>query len=222
MTIAVADGNDRRGKLFIVYCRLIFCWICNLCEACKLLSVRNAIGSLRAISHQRTREGTFCALGILPKRVSNMSKPVRGLLAIALCIGTFTPTLHAANASQDNGSSVFLMTNSSTRNEILTYQHSGDEQFFLANRVDTGGQGSGGLTDSLQSQGSLTLSDDHSLHFAVNSASRTVSSFHIVHGVPVLVDQESSEGASHLSSEGQIRLNSLIWINQYRIQYSQT
>jgi 6-phosphogluconolactonase (cycloisomerase 2 family) len=61
--------------------------------------------------------------------------------------------------------------------------------------VDTGGRGSGGTTDPLQSQGSLTLSGDHTLLFAVNAASGTVSSFRLRNGLPVLVDQESSGGA---------------------------
>jgi hypothetical protein len=35
-------------------------------------------------------------------------------------------------------------------------------------RVSTGGRGTGGVTDPLESPGSLTLSQDHSLLFAVN------------------------------------------------------
>ena len=124
-----------------------------------------------------------------------MLKSVLGSLAISLFIGASTFPMYAAGAQQGSSSSVFVMTNDNVRNEILTYQRSFDGQFALTHRVATGGRGSGGLTDPLQSQGSLTVSGDHSLLFAVNSASGTVSSFHIFNGVPVLVDQESSGGA---------------------------
>jgi 6-phosphogluconolactonase (cycloisomerase 2 family) len=124
-----------------------------------------------------------------------MLKPVHGLLAIALSIGAFTPTVYAANANQGNGESVFVLSNDNVKNEVLTYQLGYDGQFVLRDRVATGGRGSGGTTDPLQSQGSLILSGGHTLLFAVNSASGTVSSFHVVDGFPVLADQEPSEGA---------------------------
>jgi 6-phosphogluconolactonase len=59
----------------------------------------------------------------------------------------------------------------------------------------TGGRGSGGTTDPLQSQGSLTLSHDHNLLFAINSGSGTISSFHLLGGLPILADQEPTGGA---------------------------
>ena len=120
-----------------------------------------------------------------------MYKAVPGLLTVALCIGASATAMYA----QGRGPSVFVMTNDNAKNEILTYQRSFNGQFILADRVATGGRGSGGETDPLQSQGSLTLSGDHTLLFAVNSASGSVSSFHILDGIPVLVDKEPSEGA---------------------------
>lgn len=124
-----------------------------------------------------------------------MLKSIPGLLAVTLCIGTSPSLMYAANASTDNGSSVFVMTNDSVKNEILTYQLAPDGEFLLRNRANTGGRGSGGTTDPLQSQGALTISGDHSLLFAVNSASGSVSSFHLLNGLPFLVDQEPSGGA---------------------------
>jgi len=120
-----------------------------------------------------------------------MYKAVPGLLTVALCIGASATAMYA----QGRGPSVFVMTNDNAKNEILTYQRSFNGEFILADRVATGGRGSGGETDPLQSQGSLTLSGDHTLLFAVNSASGSVSSFHILDGIPVLVDKEPSEGA---------------------------
>lgn len=124
-----------------------------------------------------------------------MLKSVPGLLTIALSIGTVATPTHAAEPFQGNGTSVFVMTNDNAKNEVLTYQRSYDGQYVLKTRTATDGRGSGGITDPLQSQGSLTLSGDHDLLFAVNSASGTVSSFHLLGGLPVLVGKESSGGA---------------------------
>ena len=124
-----------------------------------------------------------------------MLKPVHGLLAIALSLGVTTSTMYGANPHQGNGETVFVLSNDNVKNEVLTYQLGSDGQFDLRAHVATGGSGSGGTTDPLQSQGSLTLNGDHNLLFAVNAASGTVSSFHIVGGFPVLVDVESSGGA---------------------------
>ena len=122
-----------------------------------------------------------------------MMKLVPGLLAVTLCIGaSASPVLAQAGGGN---TSVFVMTNDKVKNEVLTYQRGYDGQFVLRERAATGGRGSGGETDPLQSQGALTLSGDHTLLFAVNSASGSVSSFHILDGIPVLVDTESSEGA---------------------------
>ena len=122
-----------------------------------------------------------------------MMKLVPGLLAVTLCIGaSASPVLAQAGGGN---TSVFVMTNDKVKNEVLTYQRGYDGQFVLRERAATGGRGSGGETDPLQSQGALTLSGDHTLLFAVNSASGSVSSFHILDGIPVLVDKEPSEGA---------------------------
>ena len=124
-----------------------------------------------------------------------MLKSAPGLLTIALSIGAIATPTYAADAFQGEGSSVFVMTNDSYRNEVLTYQRGYNGQYVLRTRTATEGRGSGGTTDPLQSQGSLTLSEDHDLLFAVNSASGTVSSFHLLKGIPVLVDKEPSGGA---------------------------
>jgi len=122
-----------------------------------------------------------------------MMKSVPGLLAVTLCIGaSASPVLAQAGGGN---TSVFVMTNDKVKNEVLTYQRGYDGQFVLRERAATGGRGSGGETDPLQSQGSLTISGDHTLLFAVNSASGSVSSFHIFNGIPVWVDQEPSDGA---------------------------
>ena len=124
-----------------------------------------------------------------------MMKPVHGLLAIALGLGAITSTTYGADLNRRNGETVFVLSNDNDKNEVLTYQRGYDGEFALRLRTATGGRGSGGTTDPLQSQGSLVLSEDHSLLFAVNSASGTVSSFHLVNGLPLLIDTQSSGGA---------------------------
>lgn len=124
-----------------------------------------------------------------------MMKSVPGLLAVALTIGTTAPAMHAADTFQGSGNTVYVLTNDNVKNEVLAYQRGYNGQFALRDRVATGGRGSGGTTDPLQSQGSLTLSGDHSLLFAINSATGTVSSFQLFNGLPVLADNEPSGGA---------------------------
>lgn len=128
-----------------------------------------------------------------------MRKAVHGLMAAALCLGTLTPAVYGADNVVGSGSTVFVMSNDAAKNEILVYQGLFDGTFTLRGHFATGGRGSGGTTDPLQSQGSLTLSEDHSLLFAANSGSGTISSFHLLHGLPVLIDQEPTGGAFPVS-----------------------
>src|SRR5277367_7162995 len=124
-----------------------------------------------------------------------MLKAVRGLLTVALSVGAITSTMYAANIFTGSSSTVFVMTNDTVKNEVLAYQRLQDGSFALKGSFATGGRGSGGTTDPLQSQGSLTLSGDHNLLFAINASSGTISSFHLLGGLPILVDQETTGGA---------------------------
>jgi 6-phosphogluconolactonase len=124
-----------------------------------------------------------------------MLKAIRGLLTIALSVGAITSTMYAAENFAGSSSTVFVMTNDTVKNEVLAYQRLQDGSFTPKGSFATGGRGSGGTTDPLQSQGSLTLSGDHKLLFAINAGSGTVSSFHLLGGLPVLVDQEPTGGA---------------------------
>jgi 6-phosphogluconolactonase len=128
-----------------------------------------------------------------------MQRAVRGLLATLIGIGVLTPAMYAADSGLGSGPTVFVMTNDAVNNEVLAYKRSYDGQFALEGHFRTDGRGSGGTTDPLQSQGSLTLNHDHSLLFAINAGSGTVSSFHLVDGVPVLVDHKPTGGAFPVS-----------------------
>jgi 6-phosphogluconolactonase len=127
-----------------------------------------------------------------------MIKVTRGILTVALSLGALTSTMHATDnvfGGRGSASTVFVMTNDVEKNEVLVYQRLFDGGLTLKGHFATGGRGSGGTTDPLQSQGSLILSQDHALLFAINSGSGTISSFHLVDGLPVLVDQEISGGS---------------------------
>jgi 6-phosphogluconolactonase (cycloisomerase 2 family) len=123
-----------------------------------------------------------------------MSKAIRGLVTIALSVGAITSTMYAAE-NVGSSSTVFVMTNDTVKNKVLVYQRLNDGSFASRGSFATGGRGSGGTTDPLQSQGSLTLSGDHHLLFAINAGSGTISSFDLLGGLPVLVDQEPTGGA---------------------------
>jgi 6-phosphogluconolactonase len=97
--------------------------------------------------------------------------------------------------SQDSAGAVFVMTNSVEKNEVIAYRRAADGALQEEGRFATGGRGSGGNNDPLESQGSLTLSQDHSLLFAVNAGSGTVSVFKIHHSTLSLVDKMISSGS---------------------------
>jgi len=87
------------------------------------------------------------------------------------------------------------MTNAAERNEIIAYKRNADGSLSEGRAFRTGGRGSGGTTDPLGSQGSLTLSQDHSILLAVNAGSGDISAFR-VHGADLsLVDRVPCGGS---------------------------
>jgi 6-phosphogluconolactonase (cycloisomerase 2 family) len=133
-------------------------------------------------------------------------KRLMGPLALALAavgFGSFA-SLHAQSAAatfQGNfgnrpAGAVFVMTNGADNNEVIAFDRSANGTLAERNHFDTGGRGSGGVTDPLESQGSLTLSQDHSLLFAVNSGSGTVSVFKVLGSTLLLVDKEATGGSA--------------------------
>lgn len=102
---------------------------------------------------------------------------------IVLSVLLFTLGLTQAGIAENaddqgpDAKAVFVMTNSVERNQIISYQRQRDGSLRQAGVFSTGGRGSGGTTDPLGSQGSLTLSQDHSVLLAVSAGSGDVSSF---------------------------------------------
>lgn len=113
----------------------------------------------------------------------------------AIAIGAILPTLGKAQPARKDGA-LFVMTNAAASNEIIAFKRGPDGSLQIGKTFPTGGRGSGGVTDPLGSQGSLTLSQDHSLLFAVNAGSGDISVFQ-VHGANLaLVDKVPCGGAS--------------------------
>ena len=127
-----------------------------------------------------------------------MSRIVRTLLFLMLAIAVGLPARSQAQTNNPAGA-VFVMTNAADKNEIISYERWPDGSLTEAHRFATGGRGSGGTTDPLGSQGSLTLTQDHSFLLAVNAGSSEISVFQ-VHGPWLqLVDKILCGGAEPVS-----------------------
>ncbi|MGB2603708.1 MAG: beta-propeller fold lactonase family protein [Candidatus Sulfotelmatobacter sp.] len=136
-----------------------------------------------------------------------MTSKMLFLLSAALAIGTVLPTL--SKAETDAAGAVFVMTNAASHNEIIAYHRHEDGSLQEVNRFLTGGRGSGGIGDPLGSQGSLTLSRDHSLLFAVNAGSGEISVFQVLGSSLILVDKSPSGGAAPVAVA---QLGSLVYV----------
>ena len=114
------------------------------------------------------------------------------LAVLAMC--AVLPARSSAQTTKAAGA-VFVMTNAADKNEIVAYQRSVDGSLQEDRSFRTDGRGSGGVTDPLGSQGSLTLSEDHSLLFAVNAGSGDISVFR-VHGAKLFLTDKVPCGGS--------------------------
>ena len=106
-----------------------------------------------------------------------MLNVTRSLLLFAVGVGAASATL--ASAQPNNTGAVFVMTNAADKNEVIAFERSANGTLGESVSYDTHGRGSGGITDPLESQGSLTLSQDHSLLFAVNAGSGSITVFNV-------------------------------------------
>lgn len=111
----------------------------------------------------------------------------RIVLMVMLAISLGLPLRSRADERGATGA-VFVMTNAADKNEILAYQRNADGSLWHGRRFATGGRGSGGTTDPLGSQGSLTLTADRSFLLAVNAGSGEISVFRVHQNFLELVD----------------------------------
>jgi len=127
-----------------------------------------------------------------------MFKATRNRLMLAVAVGVVSPILSFAQPSSHSGA-VFLMTNAADKNEVLAYERANDGSLTLSAHYDTEGRGSGGVTDPLASQGSIILSQDHSLLFVANPGSGNISVFGVNGSRLWLLDKFPSGGSSPVS-----------------------
>jgi 6-phosphogluconolactonase len=123
-----------------------------------------------------------------------MLRITRGLLLTIVGIGAVSSTLFDAQSSDQSGA-VLVQTNAAEYNKIIALERASNRTLSSAGEFDTGGRGSGGVNDPLESQGSVTLSQDHTFLFAVNAGSRTVSLFGVHHANLVLLEKVPSGGS---------------------------
>lgn len=128
-----------------------------------------------------------------------MKYGVRKMFVAAWVLGLFA-SVPAFAQDSDGGqgqtaSAVFVMSNSAERNEVIAYTRTEGGSLLESGRFATDGRGSGGNTDPLESQGALTLSQDHQLLFAVNAGSGEISVFRVLGATLALVGRVSSGGS---------------------------
>ena len=126
-----------------------------------------------------------------------MFRTNRLLLILTLAICSLPVISQAQSQGQPNSDAgaVFVMTNGADKNEIVAYKRHADGSLSEGNIYSTGGRGSGGLTDPLGSQGSLTLTQDHSILLAVNAGSGNISVFRVFGDQLLLVDRVHCGGS---------------------------
>ena len=131
-----------------------------------------------------------------------MNSVLRNLTMVVLSVGAIAIATHAnaqTTSEQTLSETVFVMTNAADRNQVISYQKERNGSFREQRRFATGGRGSGGQIDPLQSQGSLSFNDDHTLLFAANAGSGTVSVFRVRGPFLALVDRVDSGGSEPLA-----------------------
>src|SRR5271168_4788528 len=144
-------------------------------------------------SRSFNNRSALCAISLHLREVE-MLRVTRGLLLTIVGIGAVSPILCAAQSSNQSGA-VFIETNAADRNKVIAFERASNGTLSNVGEFDTDGRGSGGVNDPLESQGSLTLSHDHSLLFAVNAGSGNISVFGVHHAFLTLLHKVASGGS---------------------------
>lgn len=137
-----------------------------------------------------------------------MNKAVQLFSAAALTLALVGVGVGVAGAQSQNNQSqygygganhvVFVQTDNTAGNQVVAYDRADNGQLTLADTYNTGGLGgvlSGSVVDHLASQGSLAYDQNHSLLYAVNAGSNTVSVFS-VRGDQLTLNQVVSSGGT--------------------------
>jgi 6-phosphogluconolactonase (cycloisomerase 2 family) len=127
-----------------------------------------------------------------------------------LAVGISVALPNFASAQPNNAGAVFVMTNAADKNEVIAYSRAANGTLGDNVSYDTHGRGSGGITDPLESQGSLTLSQDHSLLFAVNAGSGDITIFNVHKSAALSFLSTTPSGGAQPSAIAE--LNGLVYV----------
>jgi 6-phosphogluconolactonase len=127
----------------------------------------------------RFKPSMFKTFALKTSRLKTSNVLFSAALAIAVFMSVVSPARSHAETLSGSTGAVFVMTNAAGQNAVIVYTRGADGSLQEGQTFRTGGRGSGGATDPLASQGSLTLSQDHTLLFAVNAGSGDISVFRI-------------------------------------------
>ena len=122
---------------------------------------------------------------------------MRRFVATVMGVGALVPML-SASAQVRIAETVYVMSNNADRNEVIAFQRDANGAYEKS-QFDTLGRGTGGVNDPLESQGSLTLSTDHSLLFAANAGSGDITVFRVHHNALVIAEKVPSGGSQPVS-----------------------
>lgn len=127
----------------------------------------------------------------------SMVRNIRYLVRTAVAIGALVPML-SASAQVRSAQTVFVMSNNADRNQVTAFQRDPNGNFERSD-FDTFGRGTGGINDPLESQGSLVLSTDRSLLFAVNAGSGDITVFRVLRNSLAFAEKVPSGGSQPVS-----------------------
>lgn len=123
-----------------------------------------------------------------------MHKRVPIFVTLAVSVVACLPA-QGQNGRPAQTGAVFVMTNAADQNQVIAFARGADGSLSDPHAFSTGGRGTGGSTDPLQSQGSLVVSNDNSLLFAANPGSGEITEFQ-VHGAQLERTQVIPSGGS--------------------------
>lgn len=124
-----------------------------------------------------------------------MLKAILRLSTITIGIGCLFPAM-LASAQTRGTETIFVMSNNADKNQVTEFVQNSDGTVVAKETFDTHGRGTGGVNDPLESQGSLTLSADHSLLFAANAGSGDITVFQVVGGRLIFLNRQPSGGGN--------------------------
>ncbi|HJP65066.1 MAG TPA: beta-propeller fold lactonase family protein [Actinomycetota bacterium] len=115
----------------------------------------------------------------MPEHTSARTRSIparRLLLTVLLGALVVLPSATAGGAPLVPAGAVFVLSNAVSGNDVIAFARAADGSLTAAGSFATGGLGTGAITES---QGSVVVSPDHRLLFAVDAGSDQITSFRI-------------------------------------------